>query len=124
MDYKLKYRKKTDYLHVEASGTRTPETLLSAAKDVVVACEKHGYNKVLADAQKMTGTLGTANRFYLVEDGFKKLRGPKRLKISIVDIEDNRSRFEFFETVARNRGFNLRIFANADKAILWLRSRK
>jgi hypothetical protein len=64
----------------------------------------------------MPGALKTLEGYYLINGDLEKMRGERRLKISFVDLADNRNRFEFLETVAQNRGFNLRIFSDSDKA--------
>ena len=39
----------------------------------------------------------------------------------IVDLKEFQSSYEFFETVARNRGFDLRILSDVDEALEWLK---
>jgi hypothetical protein len=49
------------------------------------------------------------------------LRRPGKLKaVAIVDLPEFEAQFGFFETVARNRGFNLRVFGEPAAAKDWL----
>ena len=41
-------------------------------------------------------------------------------KAAIVDREDVRPRYKFLETVADNRGYNLRVFEDTTEALSWL----
>ena len=74
----------------------------------------------MVDVKEMTGQLKVFDVYDLGTGAFKGLRRPGRLKVSVVDLEDNRDRFGFFETVVQNQGFNLRFFSDADEAVRWL----
>jgi len=124
MSYRLDIRKEPQYLSVQVSGIRTPETILSVAKEIIAICDDSGHNRVLIDVQEMTGQLKTFDVYDLGTGALKGLRRPGRLKVSVVDLEDNRGRFGFFETVVQNQGFNLRFFSDADEALRWLLERK
>jgi hypothetical protein len=121
MSYQLKLKKEPAYLFVQVTGIRTLETVLAAGKEVILACDEQGYNRVLVDVQEMTGELTTFEVYDLGTGDLKEFRRPGQLKMAILDLEENRSRFRFFETVFHNRGYNLRIFSNMDEAIKWLR---
>jgi hypothetical protein len=120
MSYNITTKKESNYLSVQVSGIRTPETILEVAKDIVAACDDYGYNRVLVHVQKMTGHLKTVDVYDLGTGALKGLRRPGRLKMSVVDLEKNRGRFGFFETVVQNQGFNLKFFSDADQAVRWL----
>jgi hypothetical protein len=49
-----------------------------------------------------------------------KLRRAGQPKTAVVDLEENRDRFEFMNNVLSNRGFNVRVFSNAVDAERWL----
>lgn len=122
MSYELSIEKKPDFLHVHVTGIRTREAVAAMAKDIIDACVQHQTSKVLVDVRELTGRLSTLNAYEVPSVEFPKLKRPGLLKKAvIVDVEEFKDSFRFFETVARNRGFNLRIFGDIDKAIKWLR---
>lgn len=121
MSYELNMKYETDFLYAQATGIRTPQTVIAIARDLVAACDEHGYDRALVDVQGMNGTLATTDAYSLGTKYLKEFRRPGRLKVSILDAESNQYRFRFLETVARNQGFNLRIFSNIDEAMGWLR---
>ncbi len=120
MSYELSYRHEPDYLHIQATGVRTIESIVSMAKDLLAVRDEHGYSKVLLDVRGMVGGLGTIAAYKLGSDDIQEFRRPGQLKLSIIDLKENRERFDFFENVAVNAGLNLRIFADVDKAMAWL----
>ena len=113
--------KEQDVLHVEATGTRNLEAVLAAAKEIMEACTKHGTSEVLIDVRKLEGRLGTLDAYDLPTKYFPKLRDEGVLtKAAIVDLKEFENSYRFLETVAANRGYNLRIFGDIDEAMKWL----
>jgi len=125
MSYKIDVRREPDYLYVKAWGVRSVENLMSIARDSLKANEKYGYENILVDVCDMIGQLSTFDVYNFGEEAngkFKKLRSSG--KTAIVDLEENRQRFRFVETVLINRGFDVRFFANATDAEQWFRKSK
>jgi hypothetical protein len=111
MSYNLGFRFEPDYLHVEAIGTRSPETTLAIAQDSVKACLEHGYKIVLIDVLSMTGAvISTVEAYDVGQKVQEKLGFHPELKAAIVVPEERRELYHFFETVLVNRGFNVRMF--------------
>ena len=70
----------------------------------------------------MEGALSTTETFKLPNDHFNRLR--KKVAIThnaIVDNEITEDRHKFFENVSQNRGFNIKIFKDIEKALEWLK---
>jgi hypothetical protein len=120
MSLKLDIRREPDYLHVKATGIRSVETVRAIAQDCVKAINKYGYKKILVDVQGMTGKLSDISIYDLGTKNFEKIRGRTRFKAAVVDLEENRDRFRFFETVLVNIGYNIRFFSKAADAQQWL----
>ena len=120
MSYKIDMKNEPDYLYVEATGTRSIETIAAIIQDYVEACDKHGYKKVLLDAQRLTGKLSITNIYQMAKEQAKKYKEHSRLKVAVVDLEENRDRFRFFETVLVNIGFEVRFFSEVAAAQQWL----
>ena len=120
MPYELNIRKKPDYLYVEVTGNRTLETIIAMAKDVLDACDEQGCSKTLIDVRRMTGKLKTINAYDLGTKDLQKFRRTGHMKASIIDVDENRERFFFLESVCVSVGYYLRIFSDVDEAIKWL----
>jgi len=90
------------------------------AKECLDACDAHGCKKLLIDVQRMTGALSAFDAFDLGTKDLGKLRRGRQLKAAIVDLEENRHRFTFLETVLHNRGMNVRFFSGTAEAERWL----
>jgi hypothetical protein len=88
--------------------------LINAAKQVQQAV-------ILVDVREFKGRLGAFDSLYVVRDEFAKYRGKGIRKAALVDREAQGTRRWFFETVAQNRGFNLRMFNEVEEAQAWLR---
>jgi hypothetical protein len=120
MPYELNIKNESDYLYVEVTGNRTLDTIIDMAKDILQACDKQGYGKTLIDVRGMTGKLKTIDAYELGTKDLQKFRRTGQLKASIIDVDENRERFLFLESVCINVGYYLRIFSDTDEAIRWL----
>ena len=121
MSYELSYTHEPDYLHIQATGIRTVENLIAVAIDFLTESDKHGYRKILVDYRGMTGGLKIIDLYTVGTKNLSELwRTISHPKVSVIDWEDNRERFEFMENVAVNVGVNLRMFTDVDEAMEWL----
>jgi hypothetical protein len=115
--------KEGELLHVSAVGTRTFKTVISIIKDILQASAQHGTPKVLVDVRALEGRLSIADAFNIPSSEFPKIRDQSILrKGAIVDLKEFEQGYKFFENVAVNRGFNIRIFSDIDEAIAWLKN--
>ena len=123
MSYEIDMDKEYDFLHVRVRGVRTRENVSAMARDILDACLEHRCTKVLIDVRALEGWLSTLEAYDVPSTDFSDLRGRGLQKAAIVDRERPGETHRFFETVARNRGFNVRIFENTDRAVEWLREK-
>jgi len=119
-DYTLVMEVQAGYLFVRASGVRTSASVAAMTLEVFEAARANRLSKVLVDVRGLRGQLGTVDNVRLVTKVFEKLRGKWVRQAAIVDEQPPSVRGWFLETVARNRGFNLRIFADEQAALAWL----
>jgi hypothetical protein len=124
MPYNLKIEKKNDLLWITAAGSeRTLEIVLSMARDILQACVENKVTLALLDVRPLKGLLKTVEAHDLPDKYFPKMRDSSVItRFVIVDRKESRENDRFFENVAVNRGFNLRIFSDSDKAVEWLLS--
>lgn len=121
MAYQLKINQEGDILMARASGQRTRQAVLAMAMEILKVCIERQCSKVLVDVRELEGFLDTLNSYQVATDDLSKMRGKGLNKAAIVDRKRGTETHRFFETVARNRGFNLRMFINLKDAIVWLR---
>lgn len=109
---------------VTATGTRSLEAVLAMSKDILAAMVESGVKKALVDVRALEGRLGTIDSYELVDQEFQKLRDPVVITCcAIVDRKEFENGYRFFENVAVNRGYALRIFPDPEEALLWLTNR-
>jgi hypothetical protein len=125
MTYQIDIRCEPGYLHVQAWGHRSSGNLVSIVKDYFKANEEHAYKKILVDMRSMTGKLSAFDAYRFGNTAAENAEEiDAGVKTAIVDLEENRKRFDFLEDASVNRGFNLRFFSKTTDAELWLRKSK
>ena len=113
MTYNLKIENRGDYLLLTATGTRSMDSVLSMTKDVLEACTSEKVKKALLDVRAMVGKLTTMEAYDLSQHHFPVMRDLNVIaRLVIVDQKENEARYRFLETVAINRGFNIRYCNN------------
>ncbi len=120
--YTLAIEAKDDHLFARASGVRTRATVVALTKEIFDATVANGLSKALIDVKELEGRLEVLDNYLMVTDVFQKLRGKGVNKVAIVDERAPSLQGWFLETVARNRGFNIRIFADHEDALEWIES--
>lgn len=121
MAYQLLMEKHADVLHVKSVGIRTIETVLAMSGDIMHACAQQGTVKVLVDVRALEGRLPTIDAYQVPNSLFSEIRDREIIqKCAIVDLKEFENSYRFFENVAVNRGYNLRIFSDVNDAIKWL----
>ncbi|MDB4444042.1 hypothetical protein N9174_01735 [bacterium] len=122
MSYDLTIEKKGDVLWVTATGTRSLETVLAMSKDILAACVEEKVTKVLTDVRGLEGRLSTLDAYKLADQHFPKIQDRSVVTHNaLVDLKEFEHNYRFFEDVAVNRGFTLRIFSDPDEAVEWLK---
>jgi hypothetical protein len=118
MNNQIEIVKKDNYLHVTVSGIFSPELSEDSIDNMVAAAKKDEFTKILFDIRPMSGEIGVLDRF---ESGrYGALIIPQNFKIAMLGRNDQISPDKFFQTVVRNRGVNLKVFSEFEKAIEWL----
>jgi len=124
MSYNLTIEKKEDVLWVTSTGNRSLQTVLAMSKDILAACVEKKVKKVLIDVRALEGRLSTVDAYEIPDKHFPKMRDPNVIThCVIIDLKEFEHRYKFFEDVAVNRGFDLRIFSNTGEGLEWLAKR-
>ena len=122
MSYKLYLKEVEDYLKVKVVGERKKDDVIAAAIEIKEICQASKIFKVLVDVREFKGRLESFETYDVVSVEFPKIKkNDINLAVAIVDDVRFKLKYRFFETVARNRGFNIRLFGDVEKAIQWLR---
>ena len=118
--YTFSIELKDGYLLARAHGERTRATVTAITMEVFEAAMAKDFPKALIDVRELDGRLSVLDSYLIVTQVFEKLRGKVLRKAAIVDWRISSTRGWFLETVARNRGFNIRVFADSREALAWL----
>ncbi|HSL16510.1 MAG TPA: hypothetical protein VLB51_01225 [Methylomirabilota bacterium] len=121
MDFQVRVEARDGYVEATLMGVRTPATLMAAAEQVTGVCNELKIFKVLIDVRKMRGKLDTLETFDVAGHKIPQRPGMRLItKSAILDLPPNMDRIRFFETVAVNRGLNVRVFDDEAAAVEWL----
>lgn len=110
---------KHDILIVEASGEDDGlEDVMTYAKAIINEGIKHQCTKIICDERNLIYRLSTSETYELAKN--TAFAAPKIARTAIITRPDFKEIIEFWETVALNRGLNIKIFFNIKEATKWL----
>ena len=122
MPYNVTIKEKKDHLRVEISGEWTvgdeSEEVISAWSQVVEICHTKNIKHILA-VGKVTGHL-TPMAAYDIANSPDKLGWSRKFRLAVVALGESWRSNLFAETVASNRGYDLKVFDNEQDAKIWL----
>jgi hypothetical protein len=119
--YQLEFERKDGFLYARASGERTRDTVTALTFAILEAAREADFPRVLIDVRALEGRLSVLDSYLVVTQVFERLRGQGVNRAAILDEQISSRREWFIETVARNRGFNFRVFPDEAEALAWLR---
>jgi hypothetical protein len=121
MSYELRVIETPSHLHVRASGTHTPRNARQFLVDAYEACVRLKHTAVLLEMNLVGPSMSTLALFGVVEE--RASQGQQLKKIAYVDASVERGLEDkvFAETVARNRGVNVRFFQCVAEAEKWMK---
>ena len=119
MSYQLTIDELPAYLHARATGPNTPENMLGILVEVHGACLKLGRDAVLLEVCMSGPSLDPASIFRVISQ--RSPDGRTLRKIAYLDTSNgDPERMRFAETVAVNRGVNVRLFRELEAARQWM----
>jgi hypothetical protein len=117
--YQLTIEERPTYVYARADGDLTAENALRFLEEAYAACLRSGRRDLLLDMQLHGPDLNTTNIYEVISQ--RAADGSKLRKIAYVPFQrDDRSMAYFAETVALNRGVNVRLFESVAAAERWL----
>lgn len=123
----LKILARNELLHVTIEGEFTLDAARLNFQEIIAALEEHLTDKVLIDGRGIVGDPSVVERFYYAEFGAELVRlyREKHMpetnpQFAYVLNEPPLDPLRFGETVAVNRGMNMKAFDNMREAVEWL----
>ena len=117
MDYTLTAEDRPGYLHVTAKGERTADNARQALQDAYAACLARNQRNLLFELDLEGPQLSMLRIYDVIAE--RSVDGAKLRKIAYVDAAPGKES-KFAETVAANRGVNVRLFPDVAAAKRWL----
>lgn len=121
MNYHFSVKEKQGYLHVRVVGDNTPANVCKWVADGLEACARLKCSRVLVEENLAGKSLSILDTYSIVTEACKTA-WPTVTQIAYVDTnpEHDKATLSFAETVALNRGANLKLFPNVEEAEKWL----
>jgi hypothetical protein len=121
MPFEVTILQKVGYLHARVRGTNSPETVMGYLAEVRAACESAGCSNILIEEDLSGPGLEAFDIFDMVaRNSAVAARVFGRVALVDTNPEHERRLMKFAETVAVNRGLNLRAFTNLADAERWM----
>lgn len=121
MAYQLTVEEKPGFVHFRVTGDNTPETIRGYLGEVYAVCVERQCARVLIEEDLAGPGLDLFEIFQIVSRGSD--RGfPFPIRIAYVDLNPahRHADMQFAETVAVNRGLNIRVFQDSRDAQAWI----
>jgi hypothetical protein len=119
--YRLETHESEGYLHAKVSGPRTPENAQRFLKEAYEECVRTGQAALLLEMGLTGPPLDMASVFRVIAN--RAPDGAKLRRIAYVEPAPTDIPSALFaETVANNRGVNVRLFKDLDAAERWLKN--
>jgi len=117
--YEFIVEERPGYLYAIARGDRTEENTLRALIDVGEACRRLNRQDVLLEMALLGPSLDMTSILKVISE--RSAMGARLRKVAYFETAPGKpGRAGFAETVAINRGVNVRLFTERDAAIRWL----
>ncbi len=117
MEPNITYDPEFGVVKVKAEGMLNNQIGLELAQKAIDIASKHQCSKILCDFTEMKVTASTL-KIYEYPSHAIQMGVPRHLKVAVVYSIDEENH-KFWETVTRNAGFLVRVFALQDEAIKW-----
>jgi hypothetical protein len=126
MPFTYKIQTQPGYLLMIYEGLYEPSLAGEFTDQILEACKSHQPTKLLINMLQVEGHMSTMDRFHLSVLAATKYMGAKLTKkipscryaiVGNLPLVDSK-RFE--ETVAVNRGVNIKVFTDMKEALVWL----
>ena len=119
MSYEMTVTAKAGYLHFQVTGENILQTVLDYTAEIYQECMRRNCWKVLVAENLQGDPLSMTDIYQVIAQGSEFIKQP--MVVAFVDENPRSARnLEFAENVAFNRGLNLRVFDDLQKAEAWI----
>ena len=118
MNKDLRIIQREGYVLFDFAGEFNLEAGKQCIDAMVEACSQSKISRALLDCRNMTGEIEIMESFMVAKYGVKMIGSIS--KCALVGREDQMFPDNFVENVAVNRGINLKLFTDVEKAVDWL----
>jgi len=116
------YDEECDCLIGSFVGTLDQETLKEYAKEVAKTASKHDFRHFLNDLREAEVDFSSIEIINI--PGIFHAAGLDISRRRAIIVPNNLEDYRFFETVANNRGFNVKLFTDLNEAMNWLKKKR
>jgi len=121
--WEIHFKAETEILELQVTGQVSRESDRdSMTKEAIQEGSKHACSRFLVDLSKASAIYSLASLFNRVEEAFPRLGVMHEARIALIPPAGFVEK-KFFETVAANRGYEIRVFDSSDQAVHWLTAR-
>jgi hypothetical protein len=120
MSYALSIEEQPSYLHAKVSGTNNAQNARRFLEEVHEAWVQRNHSAVLLEMNLSGPSLSVLSIFSIVSERAPHAFGLKCIAYVDGNSECDPQQARFAETVARNRGVNVRLFPTVEDAEAWL----
>lgn len=121
MPWTAKFNERLRAVEVISQGIITSEDLRQQTRETLALSTRHRTDQFLIDAHQLQSAFTVFDLIALVE-AFRELGAPQpgRMAVVLPVSSESARTVRFFETVARNRTYDVRVFRNRARAEAWL----
>jgi len=109
---------RSDYVYCRYTGAFRVAPMLAAFGKAAEHCRAGGSRRILMDLTEATGEFDMMDRFSVAKEVSEVW--DRDVRMAVLGMERLRVSDNFGETVARNRGVDLRVFFSLEAAVAWL----
>jgi hypothetical protein len=120
MEWKIEIIDENKYIEVITSGIADTDGSLNMAKEIKNTMKANRITKALIDHRNLVSVTGDILDIYDRPKIFRIIGVILRIKIAEIIKPEHLEHFKFFETVCVNRGYQLFVFQDKEKALSWL----
>jgi len=119
MSFKIEVDTENQLVRIRHEGEMSPEEMYKGRSEVGALLKQYDYQRMLVDTRDIEDGPDTLSSFELSSSHRQDLSLRVRLAILVGPQLEANARFS--ETVANNRGFQVRVFLDEVAAVTWLR---
>lgn len=122
MPYTIDYLKDERIVLITNLGEFTHDDFLKQAQETYEVGLLNHCSLFLVDCTSMIARASTL-KIFSTPDMYEKMNAPRTNKVALIapTDQDTKTDLKFYETVCVNRGWPIKMFADRDSAVRWLR---